>query len=78
MATVPVPVPARTPPPPRPWFTATCCGEYVEGDTDLGRLLRVLTADIMDPGADNDVIITAGGRCVAVVRGDDLAVVRVR
>jgi hypothetical protein len=73
--------PARTyqaPPPPRPLFVASNAGEYVESDYDLERLLRVLREEIMDPGDRDDVVVSAGPEVVAVIRGDDLAVVRVR
>jgi hypothetical protein len=68
----------QAPPPPRPQFTATNCGEYVESDYDLERLLRVLREEIMDAGDRDDVVVSAGPEVVAVIRGDDLAVVRVR
>ncbi|HJT78212.1 MAG TPA: hypothetical protein VJ739_13495 [Gemmataceae bacterium] len=55
-------------PAPRPWFVATCQGEYVESDRSLDRLLRVLREEIMDRGSAEDVVIHAGGRVVAVVR----------
>jgi hypothetical protein len=63
---------------PPPLFVATDCGEYVESDYDLERLLRVLREEIMDPGSDSDVVVTAFHRVVAVIKGDTLAVVRVR
>jgi hypothetical protein len=64
-------------PPPTTWYTATSCGEYVESSTDLEHLLHVLTAEIMSPGGE-DIVIHAGWRVVAVVRGEDLAVVNIR
>jgi hypothetical protein len=70
--------PLVPPPPPRPLYVATDCGEYVESDFDLEHLLHVLVTEIMEAGGDSDVTVLAGLRVVAVVRGDDLTTVLVR
>lgn len=62
------------------WFKATAAGSgaYVEESQSLDRLLRVLRYEIMDIPGPEDVVISEGARVVAVIRGADGAVVRVR
>jgi hypothetical protein len=59
------------------WYEAvTVDGSRVHAGPDLPALAEWVLG-VLDPGAD-DVLIVAAGRVVAVVRGDSGAVVRVR
>jgi hypothetical protein len=69
-------IPADAPPAPAWYDAVTVDGSHVHTGPDLGALAEWVRG-VLDPGAD-DVLIVAAGRVVAVVRGDTGAVVRVR